>query len=174
MASLGKHRASGGGLLLLVLLAILLAAPLWRHRDIDHPLASRQALDVCPLLPAWPATLGIAGSRPGTGRCELVDASGGLVLGIGLSSQRSMAAGSSRGGTRPMYDTWLKEVRASGAVDVREEPGPWRAASSYTLGSHRDLLIDDGGLLIVLSSPRLGPEAMRSYAEALAPALRSR
>ena len=169
--SLVKRRPSGSGLFLLVLLAALLAFPLWRTRDVDHPLASREHFDVCGLLPPLPAELEGMQRRSGPDRCDVVDSAGATVLGIGLVSQRSSGAGSAH--LREAYATWLKEVRASGAVDIREEAGPWRSASSYRSGAHHEVLVEDGGLMIVLLSDRLESSALVAYAATLARALRS-
>jgi hypothetical protein len=166
-----RKRWGGGGLLLLALLAVLLAAPLFSQRGNDHPLASVEHPDVCALLPAGLVVPGAATKRPGADRCDLLDAQGEAVLGIGLSSLRSLGTGN-RHGTRDAYATWIKEVRASGAVEVREEAGPWKLASSYTLGSRHQLLVEDGGLLIVLDSTRLDAEALVRAGATLATALR--
>jgi len=171
LETLAKRRPSGGGLFLLVLLAALLAFPLWQARDVDHPLASREHFDVCGLLPAPPAGLASLQRRPGADRCDIVDGAGATVLSVGLTSQRGNGPGSPR--LREVYATWLKEVRASGAVELREEPGPWRSATSYRMGTHHELLVEDGGLMIVLVSDRLEAPALVSYAGTLAAVLRS-
>lgn len=169
---LTRRRWGGGGLLLLVLLAILLVAPLLGERGNDHPLASRERIDACALLPVSLAVPGRASLRPGIDRCDVLDDQGAVVLGVGLSSLRSIGA-TNRHGTREFYATWLKEVRASGAVDLQEQAGPWKMASTYRLGGRRQFLAEDGGLLIVLDSDRMEPDALVRVAAVLAPALRA-
>lgn len=167
-----RKRWGGGGLLLLVLLAALLAPPLLSQRDNDHPLASREHFEVCAWLPQTLVVADATTRRPGADRCDLLDARGDAVLGVGLTSLRSLGTGN-RHGTREMFATWIKEVRASGATDLREHTGPWKAATSYQLGQRRQLLVEDGGLVIVLDSPRLDAAALVAAATTLAPALRA-
>ena len=166
-----RKRWGGGGLLLLVLLAILLAAPLLSQRGNDHPLASAEHPSVCTLLPATLAVPGAITRRPGVDRCDLLDARGETVLGIGLSSLRSLGTGN-RNATRDLYATWIKEVRASGAVELRDEAGPWKLASSYRMGDRHQLLVEDGGLVIILDSTRLDAPALVRAGATLATALR--
>lgn len=169
--TLSRKRRGGGGLLLLVLLVVLLVVPLWRHRAVDHPLAGRDRLDACQLLEPLPPTLASLRTRAGTDTCDLLDPDGASVLSVGLSSNRSVAGGSNAG-TAQVYSTWIKEVRASGATEIQEQPGPWKAATSYRLGASRQLLIEDGGVLIVLSTPLLEIPDLVDYAQDLAPELR--
>lgn len=169
--TLSRKRRGGSGLLLLVLLIILLVVPLWRHRAVDHPLAGKDRLDACHLLAPLPPTLASLKTRAGTDNCELLDPDGASVLSVGFSSNRSVAGGSNAG-TAQMYSTWVKEVRASGATEMQEQTGPWRAATSYRLGTSRQLLIEDGGLLIVLTTPLLETSDLVDYAQELAPELR--
>ncbi len=169
--TLSRKRFGGGGLLLLALLLVLMLVPLWKHRAVNHPLAASERLDACALLAPLPATLAPLQKRAGVDNCDLLDSAGKPVLSVGLSSNRSIAGGS-RHGTAEAYLTWVKEVRASGATEMQEQVGPWKAATSYRLGSSRQVLIEDGGLLIVLSSPSLEFANLIDYAKALAPALR--
>lgn len=171
--TLSRKYRGGGGLLMLALLAVLLVVPLWRHRAVDHPLAGKDRLDACHLLAPLPATLASLKTRAGTDTCDLLDPDGASVLSVGLSSNRSIAAGSNAG-TAQMYFTWLKEVRASGASDIQEQLGPWKAATSYRLGNSRQLLIEDGGVLIVLSTPSLEISELLDYAHSLTPELREK
>lgn len=171
--SLSRKRFGGGGLFLLLLLLALLLVPLLRDSDVDHPLAGRELLDVCALLAPLADDLARLQPRPGNGNCDLLDRDGQVVLTIGLSSNRSVAAGS-RHGTTEMYATWVKEVAVSGATEMRELPGPWRSATGYRQGSSWQLLVEDGGLLIVLMSPRLEHDALLARARILVPALRGR
>lgn len=166
-----RKRWGGGGLLLLALLAVLLAAPLLSQRGNDHPLASVEHPDVCGLLPATLDVPEVAAKRPGADRCDLLDARGETVLGVGLTSLRSLATGN-RNATRDLYATWIKEVRASGAVDLRDEAGPWKLASSYRMGDRQQLLVEDGGLVIVLDSTRLDAPALVRAGAILATSLR--
>lgn len=171
--TLSRKRRGCGGLLLLALLLVLLTVPLSRYRSVNHPLAGKERLDACQLLAPLPASLASLKTRAGVDNCELLDADGIAVLSVGLSSNRSVAGGGNHG-TGDMYAVWIKEVRASGATEMQEQAGPWKTATSYRLGSSRQLLIEDGGLLIVLSSPRMELADLMQYASNLAPALRTR
>ena len=176
MANLGetlsRNRRGGSGLLLLVLLLVLLIVPLSRYRSVNHPLAGEEHLDACNLLAPLPADLASLKTRAGVDNCELLDPEGIAVLSVGFSSNHSVAGGSNHG-TADMYATWVKEVRASGATEMQEQTGPWKSATSYRLGSNRQVLIEDGGLMIVLSSPRMELADLMQYASNLAPALRT-
>lgn len=169
--TLSQKRRGGSGLLLLALLLVLLVVPLWRHRAVNHPLAGKDRLDACHLLAPLPPTLASLKTRAGVDNCELLDPDGVAVLSVGLTSNRSIAGGSNHG-TADAYSTWVKEVRASGATDMQEQPGPWKAATSYRLGTSQQVLIEDGGLLIVLTSPRMDFVDLMDYASDLATELR--
>ena len=177
MANLGdtlsRKRRGGSGLLLLALLIVLLLVPLWRHRGVDHPLAGRVRLDACTLLSPLPPPLAALKTRPGIDNCDLLDASGVPVLSAGFSSNRSIAGGSNHG-TAQAYATWIKEVRASGATEVQEQTGPWKAATSYQLGQSHQVLIEDGGLLVSLASSSMATPDLLEVAGKLMPALRER
>lgn len=177
MANLGdtlsRKRRGGSGLFLLALLIALLVVPLWRHRSVNHPLAGMERLDACALLAPLPPSLGQLTARPGIDGCELLDANGVPVLSVGFSSNRSVAGGSNHG-TAQAYSTWIKEVQASGATEMQEQAGPWKAATSYRLGQSRQLLIEDGGLLISLNSSGMATPQLLDFAETLAPRLRGR
>lgn len=168
---LSKKYRGGSGLWLLALLLVLMAVPLWQHRSVNHPLAASERIDACALLAPLPPDLAGLRPRSGVDNCELLDEDGAAVLSVGFSSNRSIANGSN-GGTAQFFATWVKEVRASGAVEMQERAGPWRAGESYRLGDSRQLLVEDGGLLIVLSSPRLEEARLLAYANSLAPRLR--
>lgn len=169
--SLSRKRLGGGGLFLLLLLTALLVAPLLRKRGVDHPLASRDHLDVCALVTPVLPELASLKSRAGADQCEWLDAGDKPVLSVGLSSNRSIAGGSNHG-TAAMYATWIKEVVASGATEVHEQAGPWTSATAYRLGDSRQVLVDDGGLLIVLMSSQQDEATLLAQAKTLAPALR--
>ena len=175
MAGLGetlsrKHRG-GSGLLLLALLLVLLIVPLWRHRGVNHPLAGKDRLDACHLLAPLPPILASLKTRAGVDNCELLDPDGAAVLSVGFTSNRSIAGGSNHG-TADAYAIWVKEVRASGATEMQEQAGPWKSATSYRLGTSQQVLIEDGGLLIVLTSQRMDLVDLMDYASDLATELR--
>jgi hypothetical protein len=169
--TLSRKRRGGSGLLLLALLLVLLIVPLWRHRAVNHPLAGKDHLDACLLLAPLPPMLASFKARAGVDTCELLDPDGVVVLSVGFTSNRSIAGGSNHG-TSDAYAIWVKEVRASGATEMQEHAGPWKSATSYRLGTSQQLLIEDGGLLIILSSPRIQLVNLMDYGRDLAPELR--
>jgi hypothetical protein len=176
---LGKRRWAGGGLMLVALLSVLLLAPVWRNRDIDHPLSAAQGLDLCPLLPVPPAPFDVAGRRgPATiaegSICTLKLPDGAGFLRVSLVSTRDASSGGGAQRTRKVFDTWLKEVIVSGASEVREQPGAWAMASSYRLGNDHQMLVEDHGVMLVLVSNRLDADALSAYARAVQTALRTR
>lgn len=175
---LGKPRWAGGGLLLLSLLAVLLLPPLLRNRDTDHPRSAEQGIDLCPLLPEPPAPLRNAqrATLNGAGAPAICgfESEGHVVeLSVGLITTREASTGAPQR-TRALYQNWLKEVVASGATDLREQPGDWAMASSYRNGQINQILIEDRGVFLNLSSARLDADTLTAYARAVAAALRKK
>jgi hypothetical protein len=173
---MGKPRWAGGGLMLLVLLGLLLLPPLLRNKDINHPRSAEQNVDLCPLLPEPPTVLREArpakANAPGTPAiCGFKNAAEVVELSVGMTTTRE-ASVSGPVRTTGLYKNWMKEVVASGAVDAREQPGDWAMASSYRFGDNNQVLIEDHGVLLNLSSTKLGADALTTYARAVAVALR--
>ena len=173
---LGKPRWSGGGLMLLLLLSLLFLPPLLRNKDTSHPLSAGQRIDLCPLLPDPPAPLRDATRigrhvDGGGSTCDFTDDSHAVAMSVGLITTRE-ASFSAPQRTNAMYATWLKETVASGATDVRERDGDWAMASSYRAGQSNQVLVEDHGVLLTLSSARMTADALTVYAQAVAAALR--
>jgi hypothetical protein len=173
---LGKPRWSGGGLMLIVVLCPLLLYPLVRNRDIDHPLSAEMRLDLCARLPAAPTSLPGPMHRVGLNEngnisCEFRDQDNAMTLVVMLMTTRTASmAGPVR--TSAAYETWIKEVKASGAKQMRDETGPWAMAQSYRYGSNQQMLVEDHGVMISLMSPALDANDMAHYARDVAVALR--
>lgn len=181
MGSLGeqlrKRRWSGGGLVLIAVLCPLLAYPLLRNRDIDHPLSAALQYDLCAHLPAPPASLPrplhqIAQNSNGNISCELRDSADGLAISVALMTTRTASIGGPQR-TSAVYALWLKEVKVSGAQQMRDEPGPWAMAQSYRFGGNQQFLAEDRGVMLALNSPALGADEMTAYARILAAELRA-
>jgi hypothetical protein len=173
---LGKPRWGGGGLLLLALLVVLLVAPLLRSKDSNHPLSGEQAIELCPFLPnppaPWTGANRVAGASDGNGsQCGFRADDQTIVLSVALITTRQASAGAPQR-TSAMYQTWLKEVVASGAEDVRERSGTWAMASSYRFQQQNQLLVEDRGVMLTLSSTKLGADALTAYAQTVVSALR--
>lgn len=174
---LRKKRKSGGGLVLLAVLLPLLVYPLLRNRDIDHPLSAKLQFDLCARLPPPPASLPqplhrVGQNANGNISCEFRDQANALALSVFLMTTRTASlSGPAR--TKPIYETWMKEVKISGATEVRDEPGPWAMAQSYRFGSNQQMLVEDHGIMLSLNSPILGADDMARYARDSATALRA-
>lgn len=174
---LGKPRWSGGGLVLIAVLLPLLAYPLLRTREVNHPLSAQLQLDLCAKLPPPPAAL--PGPLHGVGQsanvgisCELRGLDEKPVLNVFLTTTRTASvSGPQR--TSAMYEVWVKEAKASGAEQVREEQGPWVRAQSYRYGSNQQMLVEDHGIMLFLSSESLQADDMAQYARDTATALRA-
>jgi len=160
-------------MLLAALLAILLVAPLWKLRGRDHPLAGVQTLELCPLLPPPPPSLGNVHATPGnpaTPVCTFVDGQGRHTLTVTLSSTRQL----SREGavdTEKLFDTWMLEVRAS-YQNGGPVAGPWRHGGTWLAGTQQSLLFEDGGVMVLVESFQLDADAVARYALAVQAALR--
>jgi hypothetical protein len=174
---LRKPRWSGGGLVLIAVLLPLLAYPLLRTRDINHPLSAKLEFDLCARLPPPPAALPQPLHRVGQSAnfgisCELRDQDKKPVLNIFLTTTRSASvSGPQR--TSAMYETWVKEAKASGAIDVLDRLGPWAMAQSFRYGSNQQMLVEDHGVLLFLSSTSLGADDIAQYARDTVAALRA-
>ena len=178
---MSKKRWGGGGLVLLVVLLVvllpLLAYPLLRNRDIDHPLSAQLQLDLCARLPPPPAAL--PGPLHGVGQsanvgisCELRGLDEKPVLNVFLTTTRTASvSGPQRTGA--MYEAWVKEAKASGAEQARDEQGPWAMAQSCRYGSNQQMLVEDHGIMLFLSSESLEADDMAQYARDTATALRA-
>jgi len=164
----------GGGLLLLLVVALLLAVPLWQLRDVNHPLAKLADLDGCALLPPPPPELGrLRATRPdsrNTG-CRYVDSAQQPQLEILISTTRQLSQGGAAD-TERMFETWMKEVRASygNGTDL---PGKWRHGGAWhDLVPRNYLLFEDRGVMVFLSSPALDAAQLQEHAEKVRSALR--
>jgi hypothetical protein len=174
---LGKPRWSGGGLVLIAVLLPLLAYPLLRTREINHPLSAQLQFDLCARLPSPPAALPqplrrVGQNANGNISCEYRDQSDALALSVFLTTTRT-ASQSGPARTSAIYETWMKEVKVSGATEVQDRLGPWAMASSYRMGSSQQMLVEDHGVMLSMSSPSLGAADMASYARDSAAALRA-
>jgi hypothetical protein len=166
----------GGGLLLLLAVAFLLAVPLWQLRDVNHPLAGLQEFDGCALLPAPPPELGLVqatrSTPPNTG-CRYVDADKQPQLEILISTTRQLSQGGGAD-TERMFETWMKEVRASHGNGV-DLPGKWRHGGAWhDLMPRQSLLFEDGGVMVLLASPTLDAAQLQRHAEKVQAALRQK
>lgn len=174
---LRKKRKSGGGLVLLVVLLPLLAYPLLRTREINHPLSAQLQFDLCARLPPPPSSLPqplhrVGQNANGNISCEYRDQADTLALSVFLTTTRT-ASQSGPARTSAMYETWMKEVKVSGATEVRDHIGPWAMANSYRMGSSQQMLVEDHGVMLSMSSPILGADDMAGYARESAVALRA-
>ena len=171
-----RHRR-GSGLLLLVFVIALLVYPLWRTRDTNHPLAGEQHLDVCAMLPA--PTL----SQPA--KAHSLDSNGNLactyreddpgqpnLFVASLMTTRAMSV-DAPANTRRAFETWVKETRASGAQDMRDEAGPWAAAASWRMGKENSFLFEDHGVMVALQSSLMSAQDLAYYARHAAELLRN-
>ncbi len=171
------RRRRGSGLLLLAFVIAMLAVPLWRTRGINHPLASEAHLDVCAMLPVPTLTTpGIAHPVDSNGNLACIyrqDDPGQPNLFIAsLMTTRAMSV-DGPADTRRMFDTWVKETKASGAQDMREEPGPWAAAVSWRMGKENSFLFEDHGVMLSLQSAPMAAPDVAYYARRAAEALRT-
>jgi len=173
---LGRPRWSGGGLMLLVVLCPLLLYPLLSNRDIDHPLSAQMQVDLCARLPPPPVNLpgplhSVGQNANGNISCEFRDQANAPALAVMLMTTRTASlAGPQR--TSAVYQMWIKEVKASGATQTRDEQGPWATAESYRFGSNQQMLVEDHGVMFSLNSPTLDADDMARYARSTAAALR--
>jgi hypothetical protein len=173
---LGKPRWGGGGLMLLVLLSLLFVPPLLRNQETSHPLSAAQRIDLCALLPEPPSALRSA-TRVGRhvdgggSTCDFTDDDHVVEMSVGLITTREASFGAPQR-TSAMYAIWLKETVASGATDVHERAGDWAMASSYRAGQSNQVLAEDHGVLLTLSSTRISADALTTYARAITTALR--
>lgn len=171
------RRRRGSGLLLLVFVVAMLAYPLWRTRGIDHPLAGEQHLDVCAMLP--PPTL------PEPASAHSIDSNGNLACTYrqddpsqpnlfiaSLMTTRAMSV-DEPANTRRMFEVWTKESKASGAQDMRDEPGPWAIAASWRMGKENSFLLEDHGIMLWLQSSQMTAQDLAYYAQHAAETLRT-
>jgi len=170
-----RRHSAGFGLLGVGLL--LLALPLWMLGGDDHPLAGADKIDLCARLPAWPEA-GTTLSAPlspvvgSTGACNVVDEQDEVVVEVVLTSTRSLSAdGAQR--TSKLFDTWRKEVAASGVIGLSDVAGDWKQAIEYRNGASQQLLVEDDGILLLLQSRSRDAPALQAYGRAVAAALRS-
>lgn len=175
---LRKKRKSWGGLVLIVVLLPLLAYPLLRTREINHPLSAQLQFDLCARLPPPPATLPQPLHRAGQNAngnisCEYRDQSNAMVLSVFLTTTRT-ASLSGPQKTSAIFETWMKEVKVSGATQVRDHLGPWAMAQSYRMGNNQQMLVEDHGVMLSINSPILSAVDMAAYARESALALRAR
>jgi hypothetical protein len=171
-----------GGVFLAALLALLLAAPLLKYGG-KHPLAGATAPNLCPLLPPQtPAALGTLHSKwraddPTQSTCYYMDASNAEALRVSLSSTRELSVVAGGGAdTEKIFDTWMKEVRASYG-NGEELPAPregWRHAGTWKGGAKRYLLFEDRGVLVLVESSRLDAAQLAAYAEQVQHSLRKK
>jgi hypothetical protein len=104
--------------------------------------------------------------------CEFKDGSGAVALSVGVFTTRQASTGGGAQRTSAVYQTWLKEVIASGAQDVRERPGDWAMASSYRFGERDEIIAEDRGVMLSLSSTQLDSDELTAYAKTVATRLR--
>jgi hypothetical protein len=169
----GRVRWRMGGVLFALVLALALLPPMLRTKEISHPRSGEQRIDLCGMLPEPPAPIAGAIRKPGTGgsMCEFQSAGKATELTVGAITTREMSVGRpARMGT--MYETWLKEAVADGAKEVREQPGDWAKANSYRNARTNHILVEDHGVMLMLSSNRLESDALVQYARAVATDLR--
>lgn len=163
----GNPRWKIGGFVLLLILALFLLPPLRGAKGIGHPRSGDQQIDLCALLsnPPLPVTGGKRVTpRDGGTACEFKNVDGALEMRVGVITTRQASVEGRAAHLSKMYDTWLKEVVASGAKDVRTQPGEWAMASSYADTRNRYVLVEDNGVFLTLSSDRLDDDALVSYA----------
>lgn len=175
---LSRPRWSGGGLALMAILALMLVLPLLHWGGRHHPLGSQLHVDLCTRLPRWsqlPEDVVMVrqpANNPGTGICEWHDAKGGQLLAVMIETTR----GASRDGAADldrMYDTWVKEVRLSGALDMQDAgEGPWQRATSYRMGQDHQFLISDDGVMLSFIAHIDDTSALATYARQSAQVLR--
>lgn len=173
-----RRRWSGSGLVLLAGLLLLLGLPLMHWGGHHHPLSDQPRVDLCARLPHWSALPTDAvmvrqpANNPGTGICEWHDANGGQLLAVMIETTR----GASRDGAADlerMFETWVKEVRMSGAQDMQEiGAGPWQRAVSYRMGPDRQFLIQDEGVMLSFIARIDDAPALALYARQCAQVLR--
>ena len=171
------QRRGANGLGLLGIGLLLLALPLCMLRGVDHPLASALTVNLCGLLPTWPApglvakpvTIPVTG---GTGACDFIDDRGRVAVSSVLTSTHTLSSqGAQR--TNKAFDVWRKEVAASGAIDLKDLDGTWDHGISYRLGASQQVLIEDRGVLLSLQSNSLDAASLEAYAGRAATALRA-
>ena len=75
--------------------------------------------------------------------------------------------------TTKAYETWIKETKASGAQDMKEQVGPWAMARNYHFGANMQMLIEDHGVMIYFDSNALDDAALVDYAKIVAVAFRA-
>lgn len=175
--ALTEKRWGGGGLLLLILLGVLLAAPLLRHRSMDHPLKASRGTDLCPLLPPPPPSLRHlrAAPMPGGGAalsvtCQYTDGQKQPMLTVALSSARQLSQGGPAD-TEKMFEIWMKEVRATyGSGSALS--GEWRHGGTWQHVGRQSLIFEDGGVIVVLESMQLDAAALAAHARLVQQALR--
>lgn len=71
------------------------------------------------------------------------------------------------------FETWTKETRASGAQDMRDEPGPWAMAASWRMGGENEFLFEDHGVMLSLQSTAMSTQDLAYYARHAAETLRT-
>jgi hypothetical protein len=173
--------ASSRGLVLLFVLGVILGMPLlWWGDNSMHPLSTSESVRLCDLLPRWtglPAAAIQAGAdstaSEGGGTCAWRMHAAVPVLSVAIQTTRSASRGAPVDLEKFMA-LWLEEARADGAKElVEEQAGPWRHAASYTERDQRVVLVEDGGILLVLRSTVAGTADLLRYAAECAQTLRS-
>ena len=102
--------------------------------------------------------------------CHYKDERGEPVLAVSLSSTRQLSQGGAAN-TEKIFDTWMKEVRASYGAGV-DLAGEWRHGGAWKAGEKQSLIFEDGGVLVLLESQRLDAQALAAHARLVQQALR--
>jgi len=177
-----------GGIGLIFVLAAFLVIPLWT-RNANHPLSGRTAIDVCGLLedamlmklPEPPVKRqsqfpGQVGTAPAVCFAELPAADGApRFVQVAVTTQRMLSAEGRAAKTDRFVETWLAEAEVDGA-ELEPVAGPWRRAALVRerRGQRKlDLLADDAGVVLWISSRGLDRQSVLSLAEAAARRLRT-
>jgi hypothetical protein len=161
-------------------LVLLLVAPLSKFARIDHPLAGATEVKLCPLLPPAPLPADAARRIWPVGDstrsvCIFRDQHDQEALTVTLSSTRQLSQPDAPADTGKLFDTWMKEVRASygNGQDLPAPQRGWRYAASYEVNGRRTVLFEDRGVLVLVESSRIDAAGLARYAEAVQAALRS-
>jgi hypothetical protein len=188
---MGRSVSYLGGIGLVLALAGLLALPLWL-RSGDHPLSGEASLDACTLLanemrtglPEQPVDVAPQPpERSGAGVAECVATfaprrganPGSRYVRVTVSTQRMLSQGGHPVRTDRFVQTWLTEAKASGS-DVQPIEGPWRSAALIRDPGRPkiDLLADDAGVVLLVSSVSVDAQSLVNFAGAAARRLRTR
>ena len=168
-------RRRGSGLLLVPFLIFLLAYPLWHWRGLGHPLAGETSIDLCARLSPVPALMGLrAEGFPGSGNvgaCRWRDSRSQVRLEASLATTR----GNGGMDMDRLFDQWHNEVKAAWGPDagVRVSGSENARVLSYNASGARHRLIEDHGVLLLVSSSVLDDEALDALVEPVRSALRT-